>query len=100
MTPETIEAVGNEVRRFAQELNLSEAQKAQLRNYLTEKHQNVEEFRRQNPHISRKELAQKVSMIRASMRQHVIGFLTPQQLEKWDAQIVKSNEFLGHNLAA
>ena len=28
------------------------------------------------------------------------GLLTPQQLEKWDAQIAKAKEFLGHSIAA
>ena len=100
MTPRTTDAVATELKRFAQELNLSESQKEQLRTHLAEKHAKLQEFMQQNPNISRPEMIQKVASIRASIREHIVKFLTPQQLEKWDAEVTKAKEFLGHRVAA
>jgi predicted HTH transcriptional regulator len=94
------EAVTNELKRFAQELSLSDTQKEQLRTYLADKHAKVQEFMQQNPNISRKELVQKIASIRSSLREQVVKFLTPQQLTKWDAEVAKAKEFLGQNLSA
>jgi predicted HTH transcriptional regulator len=94
------EAVTNELKRFAQELSLSDTQKEQLRTYLADKHAKVQEFMQQNPNISRKELVQKIASLRSSLREQVVKFLTPQQLTKWDAEVAKAKEFLGQNLSA
>jgi periplasmic protein CpxP/Spy len=94
------EAVTNELKRFAQELSLSDTQKERLRTYLADKHAKVQEFMQQNPNISRKELVQKIASIRSSLREQVVKFLTPQQLTKWDAEVAKAKEFLGQNLSA
>jgi ribosomal protein L14E/L6E/L27E len=88
------------LKRFAQELSLSDTQKEQLRTYLADKHAKVQEFMQQNPNISRKELVQKIASIRSSLREQVVKFLTPQQLTKWDAEVAKAKEFLGQNLSA
>ena len=100
MSPERLDAVPTELKRFAQELNLSEAQKAQLRTSLDEKQAKLQEFRQKNPNISQKDLVQKIVSIRSTLREQVVRFLTPQQLEKWDAEIAKAKEFLGHSIAA
>jgi hypothetical protein len=34
------------------------------------------------------------------IRQRLISFLTPEQLNKWDAEAAKAKEFLGQKLAA
>jgi hypothetical protein len=33
------------------------------------------------------------------MREQVVKFLTPEQLTKWDAEVAKAKEFLGHSLS-
>jgi len=100
MSPEQRDAVTTELKRFAQELNLSDSQKAQLRTSLEEKHTKLQEFRQQNPNISNKDLVQKIVSIRSTLREQVVRFLTPEQLKKWDAEIAKAKEFLGHSIAA
>ena len=100
MTPTTTDTVATELKRFAQELNLSESQKEQLRTHLTDKHTKLQEFMQQNPNISRPEMIQKVISVRASIREKIVKFLTPQQLEKWDTGVAKAKEFLGHRVAS
>jgi predicted HTH transcriptional regulator len=100
MSPEKLDAVTTELKRFAQELNLSDSQKAQLRTSLEEKHAKLQEFRQQNPNISNKDLVQKIVSIRGSLREQVVKFLTPQQLAKWDAEEARAKELLGQNIAA
>ena len=100
MTPRTTDAVATELKRFAQELNLSESQKEQLKTHLADKHAKLQEFMQQNPNISKSEMIQKVASIRTSIREQIVKFLTPQQLEKWDAEVAKAKEFLGHRVVA
>ena len=97
---ETIDAVTTELKRFAQQLNLSESQKEQLKTYLAAKHAELEKYREQHPNLSRGELVQKIGAVRGSLREQVVKFLTPEQLQKWDAEVSKAKEFLGHKLQA
>jgi periplasmic protein CpxP/Spy len=99
MSPEKRDAVAIELKRFAQELNLSDAQKEQLKAHLADKHEKLQEFQRQYPNISRNDLVKKIASVRGSLREQVVRFLTPQQLEKWDAEVSKAKEFLGHSIA-
>ena len=100
MISEQVDAVTSELKRFAGELNLSDPQREQLKTFLADKHAKLEQFKRENPHISRAELIQKIASIRGSLREQVIKFLTPQQLVKWDSEVAKAKEFLGQNLSA
>jgi len=100
MTPKTTDAVASELKRLAQELNLSDSQKEQLRTHLAERHAKLQEFMQQNPNISRQDMIQKVNSIRGSIREQIVKFLTPQQLEKWDTEVAKAKEFLGHKVAS
>jgi hypothetical protein len=34
------------------------------------------------------------------MRQRVVNFLNPEQLKKWDTEMVKAKQFLGQQTAA
>jgi predicted HTH transcriptional regulator len=99
MTPRTTDAVATELKRFAQELNLSDSQKEQLRTHLENKHAHLQEFMQQNPNISRQDMIRKVASIRGSIRDQIVKFLTPQQLEKWDTAVAQAKEFLGHKVA-
>jgi protein CpxP len=100
MTPKTTDAVASELKRLAQELNLSDSQKEQLKTNLAERHARLQEFMQQNPNISRQDMIQKVNSIRGSIREQVVKFLTPQQLEKWDTEVAKAKEFLGYKVAS
>jgi protein CpxP len=100
MSPEKLDAVTIELKRFAQELNLSDLQKEQLKAQLADKHAKLQEFRQQNPNISKNDLVKKIVSVRGTLREQVVRFLTPQQLEKWDAEVSKAKEFLGHSIAA
>ena len=100
MSPEKLDAVTTELKRFAQGLNLSDSQKEQLRTSLAEKQAKLQAFRQQNPNISKKDLVQKIVSIRSTLREQVVRFLTPQQLEKWDTEVAKAREFLGESIAA
>ena len=100
MTTERIDAVTTELRKFAQELSLSDTQKEQLRTHLADKYARLQELMKQNANISRTELVQKIVSIRGSLREQVVKFLTPQQLAKWDAEEARAKELLGQNIAA
>lgn len=88
------------MKKFAQELSLSDTQKEQLRTHLADKYARLQEFLKQNANISRTELVQKIVSIRGSLREQVVKFLTPQQLAKWDAEVARAKEFLGQKIAA
>jgi hypothetical protein len=100
MSPQKLETVTTELKRFAQSLNLSASQQEQLRTVLAEKHDKIEQFRQQNPNIARQDLIQRIGAVRGSLRPQVVKFLTPEQLGKWDTEIAKVKEFLGHSLAS
>jgi periplasmic protein CpxP/Spy len=100
LTPEERESVAGELKRFGTELNLSEEQKQKLHNFMSESYEKLQEYKQQNPNASREDLLRKVEENRASIRQRIVNFLTPDQLTKWDAEIGKAKEFLGHKLAA
>jgi hypothetical protein len=100
MSPEKLDAVTTELKRIGQSLSLSDDQKTQLRNILAEKHAKIQEFKQQNPSVSPQDLIQRIKSMRDSLRERVVKFLTPEQLQKWDAEVAKAREFLGHNIAA
>jgi hypothetical protein len=60
----------------------------------------LQEFMQQNPNMSRQDIIKKVISVRGSIREDVVKFLTPQQLQKWDTEMAKAKEFLGHRIAA
>jgi hypothetical protein len=81
MTPERIDAVTTELKKFAQELSLSDTQKEQLRTHLADKYARLQEFLKQNANISRTELVQKIVSIRGSLREQVVKFLHLSSLQ-------------------
>ena len=86
MTPEVRTRIEDEVRRFATELNLSDAQKAQLRTAFSNAEADLDELDEDTPPRE----------VRDSIRKHVMKILKPQQLTKWDAEMSKARTFLGH----
>ena len=99
MSPEKLDAVATELKRIGQSLNLSDDQKTQLRTILAQKLAKIQEIRQQDPNVSQQDLIQKVKAMRGSLREYAVKFLTPEQLQKWDAEVSKAREFLGHNIA-
>ena len=67
MSPKTTEAVATELKRFAQELKLTDSQKERLRTYLAEVHAKVQDFLQKNPSIAKGALVEKVRTLRGSM---------------------------------
>ena len=98
MRAELIEVVETELKRFATDLNLSDAQKSKLKTALESAHEKIDEIRAKNPNISRADVVSKIKEVRGSIRERVVDFLTPEQLTKWDAGVTKAKEFLGERI--
>jgi periplasmic protein CpxP/Spy len=100
MRAELIEVVEAELKRFATDLDLSDAQKTQLKTALENAHDKVDEVRQRNPNISREEVVSKLKEARDSIRERVVKFFTPEQLAKWDQQVTKAKAFLGEQVGS
>ena len=100
LTSEQVDAVVAELKRIGGDLNLTDEQKQKLQAFMTEASERVQEYKQQNPGATRGEIAQRVLDNRAALRQRLVNFLTPEQLAKWDSEIAKAKEFLGHKVAA
>ncbi|HKU61127.1 MAG TPA: hypothetical protein VJQ44_07925 [Gemmatimonadales bacterium] len=98
MRAEMIEVVETELKRFAADLNLSDAQKTQLKVALENAHEKIEAVREQNPNISRADVVAKLKENRTAIRERVAKFLSPEQLTKWDAEVTKARTFLGNKI--
>jgi Spy/CpxP family protein refolding chaperone len=100
LTREQLDAVVGEQKQIGADLNLTDEQKQKLQACMTEASEKVQEYKQQNPSATREEIAKKVLDNRAALRQRVVNVLTPEQLAKWDAEVAKAKEFLGHKIAA
>jgi protein CpxP len=98
ITSEEREQVVSELKRFAHDLNLSSEQKEKLQTALIDAREKVADYMKKNPGTTRADMIAKVKEHRAEIRQRVVNFLTPDQLTKWDAEVGKAKEFLGHRL--
>ena len=99
-SPEVREKVANELKQLVGNLNLSDEQQEKVRNFLSEAHEKVGEYRKLNPNASKEDLLRKVAENRSEIRERLTKFLTPEQLTKWDAEVAKAKEFLGQARAA
>jgi periplasmic protein CpxP/Spy len=100
MTPEEINNIAIELRRLGSELNLTDNQKEQLKTFLTDKYEKLQEYKRQNPNLSKEDIAQYVAKNRAAGREKIEKFLTPDQLKTWDAEVAKAKDFLSQRAAS
>jgi len=100
MTPDELNNIAVELKRLGSELNLSDKQKEELKTFLTEKYEKLQEYRKQNPNISKEDIAQYVAKNRTAGREKLEKFLTPEQLTKWDAEIAKAKDFLSQRAAS
>ena len=94
------EEVATELKRFASDLNLTDDQKEKLHAALTEAREQIAEYMEQNPNTTKADVISKVVANRDAIRQRVVAFLSPEQLEKWDAEKAKAKDFLGQKVAA
>ena len=100
LTSEQRDTIATELKSLVSSLNLSDDQKQRLQGFMTEASEKVQEYKQQNPNASKEDLLKKVAENRSAIRQRLVNFLTPDQLNKWDAEISKAKEFLGQKLAA
>jgi len=99
MTPEELNNIANELKRLGGELNLSDSQKEQLRTFLTDKYEQLQEYRKNNPNISKEDITQYIAKNRAAGREKLEKFLTPEQLKTWDTEVAKAKDFLSQRAA-
>ena len=95
LSTEAKQVVATELKRFATDLHLSDAQKAQLETALEHARERLDEIRKAHPDLTRADVIEKLKAVRASARERLVHFLTPDQLKKWDAEIEKAKGFLG-----
>lgn len=100
LTQEERETVAKELRKIGADLHLSDEQKEQVERFMTEASEKIQEYKQRNPNASREDLVEKIAEKRASIRERLVDFLTPDQLSKWDAGVAKAKEFLGQKAAA
>jgi protein CpxP len=98
LTVEQREQVTTELKRFAGDLNLTNDQKEKLQTALAEAREKIGEYLKNNPTATKGDIIAKVRANRDEIRQRVINFLSPEQLSKWDSEVGKAKEFLGHKL--
>jgi hypothetical protein len=99
MTPEELNSIATELKRLGGELKLSDQQKADLKSFLTEKYEQLQEYRQRNPNISKEDVVNYIAKNRASGREKLEKFLTPEQLKTWDAEVAKAKDFLSQRAA-
>ena len=63
MTADELNNMATELKRLGAELKLSDSQKEQLRTFLTEKYEQLQEYKKQNPHITKEDIVQYVAKI-------------------------------------
>jgi len=100
MTPEELNNIATELKRLGGELKLSDQQKEDLKSFLTEKYEQLQEYRRQNPNTSKEDVANYIAKNRAAGREKLEKFLTPEQLKVWDAEVAKAKDFLSQRAAS
>jgi periplasmic protein CpxP/Spy len=98
MKPEVAQIVETELKQFAADLNLSDAQKAQLRQVLENGRERLDEIREKNPDVTRADVIAKLQEVRGSIRERVEKFFTPEQLTRWDQGVARAKTFLGHDI--
>lgn len=98
MKPETAKYVETELKQFAADLKLSEAQKTQLKTALENAREKLDEIRQNHPDVTRADVIAKIKSERGSLRTRVEKFFTPEQLVKWDAGVASAKTFLGERI--
>jgi hypothetical protein len=100
MTPEELSNIADELKRLGGELNLSDSQRDQVKTFLTEKYVQLQEYKKQNPNLSKEDIIQYIAKNRTAGREKIEKFLTPEQLKIWDAEVAKAKDFLSQRAAS
>jgi hypothetical protein len=100
LTAEQANQVGAELKRIAGTLQLTDDQKNRLHQFLGEARAKVAEYQQDNPTATKADIIKQVAANRDQLRQRLVNFLSPEQLQKWDAEVGKAREFLGQQIAA
>ena len=100
MTPDELNSIATELKRLGGELKLSDQQKEDLKAFLTDKYEQLQEYRRQNPNISKEDIANYIARNRSAGREKLEKFLTPEQLKTWDAEVAKAKDFISQRAAS
>jgi hypothetical protein len=95
LSPDAKQAVAAELKTFAGDLSLSDDQRSKLHIALENAREKIDEIRQVNPDLTRADVIAKLKSVRATARDRLVGFLTPEQLGKWDAEMAKTRTFLG-----
>jgi len=98
ITSQERDQVVSELKRMGQELNLTDQQKEKLQSALVDARERVADYLKAHPNTTRDDVIAKVKEHRTEIRQRVVNFLSPDQLAKWDAEVSKAKEFLGHKM--
>ena len=98
MKPETAKIVETQLKQFAADLNLSDAQKAQLKTSLENAREKLDEIRQNHPDVTKADVIAKIKAERSSLRERVVKFFTPEQLAKWDTGVARAKTFLGETI--
>ena len=99
LTQEQRDQVVAEAGKFATNLHLSNDQKEKLQNAFTDARSKVGDYLKDHPNITKTDIVKQVAGQRDQIRQRAMGFLTPDQMKMWDAEMAKAQEFLGQNMA-
>ena len=100
MTPDEVNNIAVELKRLGGELNLSDEQKDKLISFLADKYEKLQEYKKQNPNVSKEDIAQYVAKNRSAGREKLERFLTPEQLTTFDAEVAKAKDFISQRAAS
>lgn len=98
LTLEQRNQVAAELKRFGTDLQLSDDQKSKLQDFLSEARGKVAQYQQANPSATKADMIRQVATNRDELRQRLTNFLTPDQLQKWDAEVGKAKEFFGQQM--
>src|SRR5262249_51944074 len=99
MNNEQSKASRNETKGFAGDLNLADEQKTKLHERLAVAAGRLHEYKKSHPEVTRQDIIKAIGSRRTELREGLERFLTPEQLKKWDAEVAKAKEILGHPAA-
>jgi len=99
MNDEQAQALRNEIKRFAGDLNLSDEQKTKLHERMAFAAGRLFEYKKSHPDVPRQDVINALKSHRTELRAGLERFLTPDQLTKWDVEVAKAQEFLGQPTA-
>src|SRR5262245_40613901 len=99
MNDEQAQAIRNELKRFAGDLNLSDEQKTKLHERMAFAAGRLHEYKKSHPDVTRQDIINALKSHRVELREGLERFLNPEQLKKWHDEVADTKEFLGYPAA-